>query len=82
MKMTFGKHKGAEIHTIPKSYLNWLKNNVHNLDNNLRQAIDAGLIGQPYQAPTIEERIDQAKREIQMKLRARDAGRTLLRVVA
>ena len=82
MKMPFGKHHDQEIHTIPKDYLMWVKNNVTNLGPHLRLAIDLGLEGKPYTPPTREQRIDEAKQDMISRLKARDAGRTLFKVVS
>lgn len=82
MKIKFGKHKGKEIHTLPKGYLRWLRDNIPDLDDHHTQAIDAGLHGKPYTAPTQEERIDRARQDVMARLRARESGRTLFRVVA
>jgi len=80
MKITFGKHKGEELHTIPKNYLNWLR--TIDLDDHLRRAVDLALEGKEYKAPTRRERIDEAREDMMSRLRERDAGRTLFRVVA
>lgn len=78
MKIPFGKHKGEDIHTLPKPYLNWLL--TIDLDDHLRQAVEMGLQGKEYKPPTRNERIDKARHDMTARLRARDAGRTLFRV--
>lgn len=82
MKIQFGKHKGEELHTIPKSYLNWIKQNIPDLDPHLQRAVDLALEGKEYKAPTRRERIDEARQDMLSRLKARDAGRTLFPVVA
>ena len=80
MKIQFGKHKGKEIHKIPKSYLRWLKENIVPIDNEMSQAIEDGLDGKQYNPPTREQRIDQAKQDVLARMRTRETGRTLFRV--
>lgn len=82
MKIHFGKHKGKEIHTLPKGYLRWLRDNIPDLDDHHKLAINSGLQGKPYTAPTKEERIDRARHAMTARLKARETGRTLFRVVA
>lgn len=82
MKIKFGKHKGKEIHDLPKPYLRWLRDNILDLDEHHKQAINAGLDGKPYTAPTREQRIDDARHAMTARLKARETGRTLFRVVA
>lgn len=37
--MPFGKHKGAPFSTVPKSYLRWMKENMADLDQDMRYTI-------------------------------------------
>lgn len=74
MKMPFGKHKGQEIHTIPPDYLRWCRDNVANLNGYLLRAVLAGLEGEPFEPPTVEERIDKGIQEMLERLRQRDSA--------
>lgn len=38
-KFPFGKHKGVKLRDIPRSYCQWLLDNVHDLDPDLREAV-------------------------------------------
>ena len=71
MKMPFGKYKGQEIHTLPHDYLLWFRNNITNLHGDLLRAVVAGLEGEPFQPPTINERVDEAKQRMLERLRNR-----------
>ncbi|MBI1347123.1 hypothetical protein GC163_12635 [bacterium] len=82
MKMPYGKHKGEEIHTIPKGYLNWMLDNITDLGPDLKQAVEAGLQGKEYTPPTREQRVDAARQDMTARLRARETERILFRVVA
>ena len=72
MKMPFGKHKGQEIHTIPRSYLAWMKDNITTLKGDLLGAVDAGLAGKPFEPPGTKERVDEAKWKMLVRLRERE----------
>jgi len=72
MKMPFGKHIGKEIHTIPKDYLLWFRNNIDNLTGDLLKAVEAGLDGKPFEPPTIKERVDDARQKMLERLRGRE----------
>lgn len=74
MKMPFGKHTGQEIHTIPRSYLVWMKDNISNLRGDLLGAVDAGLEGKPYEPPGIKERVDDAKQMMLVRLKQRETA--------
>lgn len=36
----FGKHRGEAFSDIPRSYLNWVRNNIHDLDQDTSYTID------------------------------------------
>lgn len=72
MKMPFGKHQGQEIHTIPHDYLLWFRDNITNLHGDLLRAVDAGLEDKPFEPPTIQERVDEAKQRVGDRLRQRE----------
>jgi exodeoxyribonuclease X len=38
-KFPFGKHKGVKLRDMPRSYCQWLLDNVHDLDPDLREAV-------------------------------------------
>ena len=43
MIMPFGKHKGDCIEDVPTQYLEWVIDNIHDLDPILRKAIENDL---------------------------------------
>jgi hypothetical protein len=44
MKMPFGKHKGEEISQIDKKYLEWVINNLEDINQELYDEIESELI--------------------------------------
>lgn len=72
MKMPFGMHKGKEIHTIPRDYLLWFRDNITNLHGDLLGAVVAGLEGKPFEPPTIKQRVDEARQKTLDRLRQRE----------
>lgn len=53
-RMTFWKHKGIAFHEVDKSYLNWMINNMSDLDEDLKYTIEYYLNwGQSPYLPTV-----------------------------
>lgn len=48
--MPFGKHRGREVHRMPKGYLRWMLANC-DLSPELRRAVEDGLEGIAYTPP-------------------------------
>ena len=58
-KMSFGKHRGQSLHTLPKHYLRWLE--TIDLDPFLAGAVQRALAGEKVFGPTEDEKVDAAK---------------------
>jgi hypothetical protein len=41
--LLFGKYRGSQLGDVPSSYLTWLREHAQNIDDGLRNAIDAEL---------------------------------------
>tara|TARA_R110002020_G_scaffold90621_13_gene220739 strand:+ start:646 stop:903 length:258 start_codon:yes stop_codon:yes gene_type:complete len=64
----------AELNESVAEALNlllWFRENIKNLHGDLLRAVEAGLEGKPFEPPTIEERLDEARRKILQRLRQR-----------
>lgn len=58
MLMPFGKHKGQNVSTLPKRYLQWLRQNVE-LNGELAAAVSAALGIAPKQERSVDALVDQ-----------------------
>lgn len=49
--MPFGKHKGKEIHTLPRNYLTWCLKTLDKISPDLRKAMEFGTNGKEWNPP-------------------------------
>jgi hypothetical protein len=59
MRMTFGKHEGEEVHSLPKDYLQWILRNTNIRDRRLKAEIERVVANQPEPEEIIEALKDQ-----------------------